>query len=634
MTDRNTHMTDHHVVLAHDHEHEHEPEPSKLLIPVAIAIILLLAFYGYLLYQGKPQDWTVRFNTISQKGIADPKEERVPTTKEADGHVLPSEEIGEKDAPQAEEAEPQPLHPPVIMITPFVVLLLCIAFLPLIPATSHWWESNMNRLLVAVILGAITLLYYYFACDFPVEQHWPDHNLINPRDEGNTGTVMVGIVLLNAVMYEYIPFIVLLFSLFVITGGIRISGNFKATPFINTIILTLGALLASFIGTTGAAMLFIRFLLDINRRRKYKVHTVVFFIFTVCNAGGCLTPLGDPPLFLGYLRGIDFFWTFMLWDAWLFLNAVLLTMYFLWDAFYYRRESDEYKKRDMSHRTGLLVTGWALNVPLLLGVVASVAFLAPNKPIFDWYPPYYLREAIQLGLAAISLLFGCYTIRKKNSFNFLAIGEVAALFFGIFLCVQVPLQIISVQGKNMVAAAEEKTGLGKETLFFWTTASLSLFLDNAPTYVVFFETARTLTPGATEEEATQAWNRNTAEVLRKRLLESGQKENEVADLVKLIDSNEIDEANKMLEAMNETSIRAFKPIPIGQQGFIDHYLLVAIALGTVFIGGMTYIANGPNFMVKAIADHSGVRMPSFFGFMVYSFLLLLPPVILVSLIFV
>ena len=342
-------------------------------------------------------------------------------------------------------------------------------------------------------------------------------------------------------------------------------------------------------------MLLIRLLLEINRRRKYKVHTVILFIFTVCNGGGCLTPLGDPPLFLGYLRGVPFEWTLLaLWPAWLFLNVVLLGFYFFWDTWFYRQESARYKQSGAAGRIRLLVAGWQLNLPLLLGVVASVAFLAPNKAFLGYdgcYPPYYLREAVQLALAAISLFAGRYNIRRKNAFNFVAIGEVAALFFGIFICMQVPLQIINVEGKGLVAKAEEKTGFDKETLFFWTTGSLSLVLDNAPTYVVFFETAKTLSPGATEEEAREAWRATGSE-------------------------------------------RELRPVPVGKSGFIDHNLLIAVALGTVFMGGMTYIANGPNFMVKAIADCSGVKMPSFFGFMVYSCLILLPVIILTSLIFV
>jgi Na+/H+ antiporter NhaD/arsenite permease-like protein len=198
---------------------------------------------------------------------------------------------------------------------------------------------------------------------------------------------------MNAIVNEFLPFIVLLFSLFTITGGIRIGGNLKATPFVNSVILFIGAILASFIGTTGAAMLLIRLLLETNKERKYKVHTIVIFIFCVCNCGGCLTPLGDPPLFLGYLRGVAFEWTFHLWVEWTFVNLILIAFYFLWDAvWFYPRESKESKQSDTAHRTSLAISGWMLNVPLLFGVVAAVALLDPGKavPGTEWHPWFYL----------------------------------------------------------------------------------------------------------------------------------------------------------------------------------------------------------------------------------------------------
>ena len=220
------------------------------------------------------------------------------------------------------------------------------------------------------------------------------------------------------------------------------------------------------------------------------------------------------------------------------------------------------------------MSGWKLNLPLLVGVVAAVVFLSPSKPVIgtDWHPWYFLREAIQLALCAVSLAFGCRKIRLANAFNFVAITEVAALFFGIFLCMQAPLQILNVEGKNIVAFAEAKTGLEKPKLFFWSTGALSSVLDNAPTYVVFFETAKSLPQ------------------------EGG------------------------------------SLVPVGKES-IEYHLLAAVALGAVFMGAMTYIGNGPNFMVKAIAEQSGVKMPSFFGYMVYSCLLLLPLFFAMTLLF-
>jgi Na+/H+ antiporter NhaD/arsenite permease-like protein len=770
-----------------------EVKPSKWMTHVAWAILLFLAFYAFLLFLGIPQEWTHEANTPHTKqveennapmSVEDARERDSQNgnsgTKDADSDVRGNESndaahteegnvlFNVEEAPFEEEDAPVfhlKNHPPYIMILPFVGLLLCIAFFPLFPKTAHWWENNTNRFLVAALCGAVTLLYYAFFCQFSVEGHWPYHHEVNPNDVG--GLEVAKTMFANAILGEFIPFIILLFSLFVITGGIRISGNFKATPLANTGILSVGALLSSFIGTTGAAMLLIRFLLETNRRRKYRAHTVILFIFTVCNAGGCLTPLGDPPLFLGYLRGVPFEWTlFALWPGWLFLNACLLGFYFCWDSWFYRYETEykqqrgvsggsvdsmmdsmvsmvsgihkhsqadatsessgiseasETKKAKKTKGTGLLVTGWRLQIPLLLGVVASVALIDPSRPIiiFGWElwgnPPFYLREAVQLALAGLSLFFGSYAIRKKNAFNFLAIGEVAALFFGIFICMQVPLQIINVEGKGLVERTERQTGLSKEMLFFWTTGSLSLFLDNAPTYIVFFETARTLSPGETLEEARQAWreineekrffetakflipsvtseetNRtwqrfNTEEMKEKRFIamiktlipeldkekatQTWQHEKNVCDVhrafnaaAKLTPGLDEERAqtvwreadNRFVEAIQALSpeiseekareawatvgkkrcFRELKPVALGKNGFIDHFLLIAIALGTVFIGGMTYIANGPNFMVKAIAEQGGVRMPSFFGFMVYSCLILLPLVFLVSILFV
>jgi Na+/H+ antiporter NhaD/arsenite permease-like protein len=436
------------------------------------------------------------------------------------------------------------------------------------------------------------LLYYFFACNFPVELHWPGHAVVEPS-VGEFQFAIAQAVFINAILNEFIPFIVLLFSLFTITGGIRIEGDLKASPLVNSTILLIGAVLASFVGTTGAAMLLIRLLLETNKQRKYKVHTIIIFIFCVCNCGGCLTPLGDPPLFLGYLRGIAFSWTlFALWPAWIFVNLILIGFYFLWDTvWYYPKEPLENKTADLQEQTALKITGCLLNIPLLIGVVCAVMFLDPGKAIpgTEWHPWSYLREAVQLGLAALSLFLGSREIRHKNAFNFLAIGEVAALFFGIFICMQAPLQILNYEGKNIVAYAEKQTGLEKTKLFFWSTGALSSVLDNAPTYVVFFETAKSLSPNSVDElQNDPEW---------KEKYDNGQL------------------------------------VAVGNNGFIDDHLLIAVALGAVFMGSMTYIGNGPNFMVKAIAEQSGVKMPSFLGYMVYSCLILLPMLIVTTLLF-
>ena len=547
---------------------------------VAIALFLLLCGYGYMVHQGLPQKWTGMANEVHGTDHGDAGHDEGEEAAPADAHATPAADHGAKKP-----------HPPYYMIAPFAILLLCIALLPLIPATEHWWESNTNRFIVAAVLGFITLAYYHFACDFPVELHWPAHKVVDPATAGGFGVTTA--VFTNAIVADYIPFIVLLFSLFTICGGIRIEGDLKASPFVNSVILGIGCVLASIIGTTGAAMLLIRLLLETNQQRKYKVHTVVMFIFCVCNCGGCLTPLGDPPLFLGYLKGIEFTWTlFALWPAWLFVNLILIGFYFLWDTiWFYPKESKEDKAADNAEKTSLKITGLALNAPLLAGVVLAVALLAPTKmvPGTEWYPWYFLREAVQLGLCMISLILGSKAIRKANSFNFLAIGEVAALFFGIFICMQVPLQILNFEGKNLVAIVQEKTGADEKQLFFWSTGALSSVLDNAPTYVVFMELAKSLSPNTVAElKNDPKWG------------------------------PEYEKGNM---------------IAVGNTGFIDHYLLMAVALGAVFMGAMTYIGNGPNFMVKAIAEQSGVKMPSFFGYMVYSCLILLPILVVMTLVF-
>jgi Na+/H+ antiporter NhaD/arsenite permease-like protein len=293
-------------------------------------------------------------------------------------------------------------------------------------------------------------------------------------------------------------------------------------------------------------------LLQTNRQRKHVRHTVILFIFVVCNCGGCLLPLGDPPLFLGYLFGVPFWWTLKLWPAWLVLNGLLLTIYFLWDHFwYYPQEAPRDVARVESQPRPLRLRGLWPNGLLLAGVILAVALLDPGKtlPGTPWHPWVYLREAVLLGMVAISLGWTTQAIRRDNDFDYGPILEVAALFVGIFLAMQAPLAILHVRGPSL--------GLATPGDFFWASGSLSAVLDNAPTYAVFFETARSL--GGASKVAG-----------------------------------------------------------------VEESLLAAISLGAVFMGAMTYIGNGPNFMVRSIAEKSGVGMPSFFGYVIYSAVILLP----------
>ena len=377
-------------------------------------------------------------------------------------------------------------HPPYWMVTPFALLLGAIAVLPLIPATEHWWESNLHRFYVAGGLAAITLVYYVTMHASPIQGHWPASHVVMPSPVG-PNYALTGHVLANAILNEYIPFIVLLFSLYTISGGIRIEGDLPAHPLVNVAFLAAAALLASFIGTTGAAMLLIRPLLETNRERKHVKHTVVFFTFIVCNCGGLLLPIGDPPLFLGYLMGVHFLWTLVLWKEWLFVNASLLIIYLLWDRYwYYPREEKGDIARDETRTHRLRFSGVWPNALLLGGVILSVGVLDPAKalPGMDWHPWMYLREIVQLALVGLSLMFGEHHARRANRFNYAAIVEVAALFFGIFICMQPALQILGVKGPSL--------GLTEPWQYFWASGSLSSVLDNAPTYVVFFETAKSL----------------------------------------------------------------------------------------------------------------------------------------------
>jgi Na+/H+ antiporter NhaD/arsenite permease-like protein len=367
------------------------------------------------------------------------------------------------------------------------------------------------------------------------------------------------VVIQNAIFNDFVPFIILLFSLYTICGGIRISGDLPAHPSTNTAFLAVGALLASFVGTTGAAMLLIRPVLETNSERKHVAHTIVFFIFIVCNCGGCLLPIGDPPLFLGYLSGVDFLWTLGLWKQWALVNGALLAIYFLGDTLIaYPREERKDIKRDETRVRGLTFEGLMPNALLLVGVVLAAALLSPTKefPGTHWFPWLYLREAVQLALVGVSLMLGSPRVREENKFSYGAIIEVAALFIGIFICMQPALQILDVRGSDLPVKTVAQ--------YFWATGSLSSVLDNAPTYLVFFKMAH------------------------------------------------IDPAN-----LTESSGK----------------LLAAISLGAVFMGANTYIGNGPNFMVKTIAEKAGIKMPSFFGYMGYSFAILIPLFVMVTFIF-
>ena len=327
------------------------------------------------------------------------------------------------------------LAPPVYAVAPFVLMLLAIAVCPL--WVPHWWTSNRNKLVVAATLG-LPILALYLA---------------------RRPSALVGMA------EEYVSFMVLLAGLYAMSGGIRLTGDLEATPLTNTAFLGVGALLASFVGTTGASMLLIRPLLQTNAERRRVKHTVIFFIFLVSNVGGMLTPLGDPPLFLGYLSGVPFAWTFRLWPQWLFMVAVLLVLYFVWDTRQYAHESLAALRRDRADIQPLRLRG-SLNALGLALIVLAVALLrAP------W------REVVIAAVAGVSLWQTPASIRRANGVTAYPMIEVAVLFFGIFLTMIPALELLRVRGGEL--------GVREPWQFFWAAGMLSSFLDNAPTYLAF-----------------------------------------------------------------------------------------------------------------------------------------------------
>jgi Na+/H+ antiporter NhaD/arsenite permease-like protein len=439
---------------------------------------------------------------------------------------------------------PHALELPVWTVLPFAGLLLCIAILPLV--AHHFWESNRNKGLVAALFALPVALY-----------------LVAAHGEA-------GVHQLLEKGHEYAAFILLLGSLFVVTGGIVIRGSLSGTPLLNTALLAIGGAIASFIGTTGASVLLIRPLLRANAPRRRKAHIVVFFIFVVSNCGGLLTPLGDPPLFLGFLKGVPFEWTFRLWREWLLVNGLLLVIFNLWDQRVFAREELERpgSQHEEVQRHAPLRVGGKRNLLFLAGIVATIYASGSGLGTGGAPWPLGLQEALMLALAAGAYLATPDGYRRENAFGFAPIVEVAVLFAGIFVTMAPALLLL-----NQHAAS---FGIREPWQFFWATGTLSSFLDNAPTYLTFAATACGL------------------------------------DGVRL--------EGRYLAAYLELGPRA-------------HEILAAISTGAVFMGANTYIGNGPNFMVKAIAEENGVPMPSFFGYMAYSGGVLVPLFVLVTFVF-
>lgn len=347
---------------------------------------------------------------------------------------------------------------PYWTVIPFIFILLSIAVLPIASHTTmHWWEDNNNKLIVAIALGACSF--------FPLVYFGWFHTIV------------------HTIVFEYIPFIVLLGSLYYISGGIVLRGDIEATPLNNTLFLIVGTFLSSFIGTTGASMLLIRPILNTNSERKHVVHTVIFFIFLVSNIGGSLTPLGDPPLFLGYLQGVPFTWTFKLFPEMLLASVILLIIYFIWDSIKYKSEAIKDIKKDKSQIVPISLSG-QVNFIWLLGVIFSVAFI--NKNYFPEIEENHLlgfsREIIMLIMVILSIYTSKKRDREANKFTLHPIAEVAYLFIGIFICMIPALILLESNGKAL--------GITEPWQFFWATGLFSSVLDNAPTYLTFLSLAK------------------------------------------------------------------------------------------------------------------------------------------------
>ena len=427
---------------------------------------------------------------------------------------------------------------------PFGLMLLAIAIGPIV--AEKWWDSNRNKLFLTLLLSIPTAIMLAIGG--------------------------MGAELHHQILGDYIPFIILLAALFIITGGIHLEGDIKAKPWVNTCFLAAGWVLASIMGTTGAAMLLIRPLIATNQQRKHVTHTILFFIALVANVGGLLTPLGDPPLFMLFLRGADFMWFMNLLPEWLFVGGMLLAIYFALDSYYYYKKEHWTAKSADAHEYQPLRLSGKINFVYLVGVILAVAFINPSFiPMMDNADAsifiHRMREIVLCVLILLSLYTTSRRVRfEKNKFSWMPITEVTILFLGIFVTMTPVLEYMREHAAQLA--------LTEPSHFYYATGTLSSFLDNTPTAVVFHALALTLTP---------------AEM-----------------------------------AAMDTSLVAGVP----------EILLRAVSLGSVLFGAMTYIGNGPNFMVKAIAERRGVKMPSFFGYILkFSLIVLLPIYVLAQLIF-
>ena len=433
---------------------------------------------------------------------------------------------------------------------PFAGVLLSIALCPLF--TPTFWHHHFGKV----------ALFWALACAVPL--------FLYAGASTATGAIA------HAILGDYIPFLLFVGALFVVAGGIHIKGSFVGKPLVNAAFLLIGAFFANLMGTTGAAMLMLRPLIAANEGRRYKVHTFIFFIFIVANIGGCLTPLGDPPLFLGFLRGVEFFWTTAhLMLPLLLVLAVLLAVYLVIDGYFYRKELAEGTFKANPDQSVPFGIDGAVNFLWLAGIVGAVLMNGIWKSDVSFEVlsvhlglPGLARDGLFILFAVLSLLTTPKQAREANQFNWDAILEVAKLFFGIFICIVPVLEMLRAGANGafapLVALVTNEAGEFNNVMFFWLTGSLSAFLDNAPTYLAFFNLAG-------------------------------------GDPVSLM---------------------------------TEHAkTLGAVSMGAVFMGAVTYIGNAPNFMTVSIAKERGIKMPSFFGYMLWSVGILFPTFLIMDFIF-
>lgn len=443
---------------------------------------------------------------------------------------------------------------PLWLCIPFAGLLLCIAVFPLVK--PEWWEKNQP--------AVVALWSLLFAVPFALR-----------FGAGNALETV-----LECIINDYLTFIVLLFGLFCVAGNITMEGDLAGSPRVNVILLTIGTLLSSLIGTTGSSMLMVRPVIKMNAWRKRRAHVMVFFIFLISNIGGCLTPIGDPPLLMGFSRGVPFFWSLRLLPVLLFNMVVLLTVFYWIDRKNYRIDIAQGRKPDIS-KPGTEITIQGLHNLIFLVMIVAAVILSGTLPgmaafqdaeghvrgirIFQEVVltyPSMIEIAMILAAAFLSFRTTSQEIRRKNHFTWGAIQEVAVLFVGIFITMQPALMLLKTMGAEL--------GITEPFQMFWATGALSSFLDNTPTYLVFLTTTGAM---------------NCAEGIATAL------------------------------------------------GNIPLKMLMAISCGAVFMGANTYIGNAPNFMVKSISDENGIRMPSFFGYLLWSVRILIPVFLLDTIVF-